>query len=160
MKRWELTPVSFEDENFAPFGRLVRAREEPEPVLLCGVPVTTFMRCYRTAAVDWMSAHDDGEQVLIPVEPVPSVLVVAPPSDDLDPSELIAFLWSGRETIVLHRSVWHALPIPVSQPHALYRNRQGSDWFLQSRTVRLSDRGWLVHIRLPVQAVTGSFSRW
>jgi ureidoglycolate hydrolase len=68
------------EENFAPFGYLVRNFALAVPKLKVGEVVRNRMRVVRNTKVEWVSAHYDGEQIIVPRETVPTVFVVAPPS--------------------------------------------------------------------------------
>jgi ureidoglycolate hydrolase len=125
------------EDAFAPFGAVVHDFATVTPRLRVGTVVRNRMRAYRTAQVEWVSAHRDGEQIVVPREPVPTVFIVAPPSERLTHTQFRAFLSDGTAGVCLAPEVWHALPIPVDRDHALYDNAQGSDWHEHTVEVHL-----------------------
>ncbi len=144
--RWK--PLT--DEAFAPFGRIVRDFANDVPKVSVGQVVRNQVRAKRTNCVEWVSAHWDGEQILVPHEKVPTVFVVAPPSERPDPKGFRAFLSDGSAGICLSVGVWHALPIPTTKENALYDNAQGSQW--HDHTVELnlpSELGIILSVALP-----------
>lgn len=137
------------EENFAPFGYLVRNFALAVPKLKVGEVVRNRMRVVRNTKVEWVSAHYDGEQIIVPHKPVPTVFVVAPPSPRPTLESFRAFLSDGTTGVCLSIGVWHAVPIPVSRPHALYDNAQGSEWHNYTVEVHLpTELGGMVVIDL------------
>ncbi|MCS7263831.1 MAG: ureidoglycolate lyase [Armatimonadetes bacterium] len=116
------------EENFAPFGYIVRNFAEAKPNLIVGEVVRNRMRARQVREIELVSAHYDGEQIVFPCEPVPTVFIVAPPSERPSLESFRAFLSDGTLGICLAIGVWHALPIPIDRDHALYENAQGSQW--------------------------------
>lgn len=130
----ELKPL--DESTFAPFGVLVARRDDQpafatatiaswptafevddHPHLMCcwypHVPMR-FSRVERHAAVT---------QAFLPLDGVPSVMVVAPGGSKRLPraDELRAFLVPGTTGIVLGRDVWHALTrFPTRAPGATF----------------------------------------
>ncbi len=137
------------EDTFAPFGRLVASFETAIARLRIGTVVRNQMRVRRTAVIEWLSCHEDGEQVIVPAEPVPTLFVVAPPAPCPDPTGVRAFLSEGHIGVCLAQGVWHTFPIPVTAEHALYNNAQGSKWHDYTHEVHLpSEVGCLLKVSL------------
>ncbi len=124
-------------ETFAPFGRVVTDWTAVTLRLRVGEMVRNQMRARRTTVIEWLSAHDDGEQALISAEPIPTVFVVSPPSPIPSVEKARAFVSDGKVGVCFSRGVWHAFPIPIGAEHALYNNAQGSHWHQHTREVHL-----------------------
>jgi len=138
------------EENFAPFGYLVRNFASAVPRLKVGEVVRNRMRVVRNTKVEWVSAHYDGEQILFPHEPVPTVFVVAPSSSLPTLESFRAFLSDGTIGVCLSVGVWHAMPIPVFCDHALYDNAQGSEWHNHTVEIHLpTELGGILIVELP-----------
>jgi len=138
------------EETFAPFGYLVQNFAAATPKLKVGVVVRNRMRVLKTNKVEWVSAHYDGEQVIVPHQPVPTVFVVAPPSPRPTLESFRAFLSDGITGVCLGLGVWHATPIPVSCDHALYDNAQGSEWHNHTVEIHLpTELGGILIVELP-----------
>lgn len=128
MKQIVIQCEPLSEENFAPFGYLVRNFASATPKLKVGTIVRNQMRTRKVTKIEWASAHYDGEQIIIPHEAVPTVFVVATPLPKPSLESFRAFLSDGTVGICLSVGVWHALPIPITRDHALYDNAQGSEW--------------------------------
>ncbi len=128
MQKFALKCEPLTEESFAPFGSIVRNFFDAEPKLLVGAVVRNSMRVRQVKEIEWVSAHHDGEQITFPCEPVPTVFVVAPPSERPSLESFRAFLSDGKVGVCLALGVWHAPPIPIDREHALYENAQGSQW--------------------------------
>jgi len=128
MQKFVLRCEPLTEENFSPFGYIVRDFAYVAPKLVIGEVVRNRMRVRRVKEVEWVSAHYDGEQIIFPCEPVPTIFVVAPPSERPSLKNFRAFLSEGEIGICLALGVWHTPPIPVDREHALYENAQGSQW--------------------------------
>ncbi|MCS3919979.1 ureidoglycolate lyase [Fervidibacter sacchari] len=150
MRQVTLQCKPLDEENFAHFGRLVRNFALAVPKLEVGVVVRNQMRVVRNTKVEWVSAHYDGEQIIFPHEPVPTVFVVAPPSPLPTLESFRAFLSDGTIGVCLSVGVWHAMPIPVSCDHALYDNAQGSEWHNHTVEIHLpTELGGILIVELP-----------
>ncbi len=124
-------------QTFAPFGRVVTDWTAVALQLKVGETARNQMRARQTTVIEWLSAHDDGEQALIPVEPIPTVFVVCPPSPMPSVEKARAFVSNGKVGVCFSQGVWHAFPIPIAAEHALYNNAQGSQWHQHTREVHL-----------------------
>ncbi|MCS7223602.1 MAG: ureidoglycolate lyase [Armatimonadetes bacterium] len=137
VKKIVLVPQPLTPEEFRPFGRVLVNKGSYVPRLTVGQVMVSRMRGYQRKELDWFSAHDDGEQVIVPLDKVPTIFVVGHPSREPNPAALKAFLSQGQETIVLSPSVWHTIPVPVTVFSALYENHHGSEWTEHTRSVNL-----------------------
>jgi ureidoglycolate hydrolase len=137
-------------DAFAPFGRIVSDFASATPFLRVGEVVRNRMRAWRLREVEWVSAHHDGEQIIVPCERVPTVFVVAPPAPRPMPESFRAFFGDGTVGVCLAIGVWHAPPIPVTCEHALYDNAQGSEWHEHTVEVHLpTELCCLLSVELP-----------
>ncbi len=138
------------ESSFAPFGCIVKEFHAAVPRLLVGEVVRNRMRVRRVSVIEWLSAHYDGEQIIVPCQATPTVFVVALPTPQPVPEAVRAFLSEGNEGVCLAMGVWHAFPIPVTVDHALYDNAQGSQWHKHTVEVHLPTQyGCLLQIALP-----------
>ena len=74
--------------------------------------------------VDEVNYHDDGGQAFI-APGVPTVFLLAPPGDDVTPSDFTAFYSDGTYGMNMDPGVWHTAPLPLAE-RATYDNKQGS----------------------------------
>ena len=74
--------------------------------------------------VDEVNYHDDGGQAFI-APGVPTVLLLAPPGDDVKPDDFKAFYSDGTFGMNMDPGVWHTAPLCLAE-RATYDNRQGS----------------------------------
>lgn len=57
--------------------------------------------------IDMVERHPLGSQAFVPLTPCRMVVVVAPPEESVDASDLRAFVTNGRQGINYHRGTWH-----------------------------------------------------
>jgi ureidoglycolate lyase len=57
--------------------------------------------------IDMVERHPLGSQAFVPLTPCRMVVVVAPPEESVDSSDLRAFVTNGRQGINYHRGTWH-----------------------------------------------------
>ena len=57
--------------------------------------------------IDMVERHPLGSQAFVPLTPCRMVVVVAPPEESVDASDLKAFVTNGRQGINYHRGTWH-----------------------------------------------------
>ena len=57
--------------------------------------------------IDMVERHPLGSQAFVPLTPCRMVVVVAPPEESVDASDLRAFVSNGRQGINYHRGTWH-----------------------------------------------------
>lgn len=67
----------------------------------CRTPTTLPLR------IDIVERHPLGSQAFMPLSPCKMVIVVAPPRESVDTSELRAFVSNGRQGINYRRGTWH-----------------------------------------------------
>jgi len=67
----------------------------------CRVATTLPLR------VDMVERHPLGSQAFMPLTPCRMIVVVAPPEESVDASDLRAFVTNGRQGINYRRGTWH-----------------------------------------------------
>jgi hypothetical protein len=75
--------------------------------------------------VGFVNYHDDGGQAFGPRNRVPTVYLVAPPSEDPRPEDFVALYTDGSLGLSMHAGVWHTAPLPLGHSE-VYDNKQGS----------------------------------
>lgn len=58
-------------------------------------------------SVTFVERHALGSQAFIPIDDVPFLVVVAPPTENVDLSQMKAFITNGKQGINYHRGTWH-----------------------------------------------------
>ena len=133
-----LTPLPLTSERFAPYGDVIEASRGDAAAMnearferfdnLCDIVVAkggsvsvSIARC-RTATelplcIDKLERHPLGSQAFIPLQPCEMVIVVAPPGESVDVSELRAFVTRPRQGFNYHRGTWHMPLIAFSAGH-------------------------------------------
>ena len=97
--------------------------------------------------VDEVNYHHDGGQASI-AHGVPTVFLVAPPGDRVEPDDFVALYSDGSVGVNLHPRVWHTAPLPLASS-ASYDNKQGSI----HATVGLRAREeWNLLLEVPLRA--------
>ena len=56
---------------------------------------------------DMVERHPLGSQAFVPLAPARFVVVVAPPAESVEPSDLQAFVTNGRQGVNYLRGTWH-----------------------------------------------------
>lgn len=56
---------------------------------------------------DTVERHPRGSQAFVPLQSCRFVVVVAPPAESVEASELRAFVTNGRQGVNYHRGTWH-----------------------------------------------------
>ncbi len=56
---------------------------------------------------DMVERHPLGSQAFVPLTPCKFIVVVAPPEESVEASDLRAFVTNGRQGINYHRGTWH-----------------------------------------------------
>ncbi|MGE0724598.1 MAG: ureidoglycolate lyase [Alphaproteobacteria bacterium] len=134
----ELAVEPLTEEAFRPFGAIVGAAEAPAPFRLgtmetwktpfeaTGAVEMTVCR-YHREAIEWsrMERHLAVTQAFLPLAGVATLMAVAPPSAEDDPSAapppdaMRAFRMDGAVGVMLWRGTWHALRrFPIAAPFA------------------------------------------
>ncbi len=97
--------------------------------------------------VDEVNYHDDGGQAFV-APGVPTVFLVAPPGDDVEPGDFVA-LWSdGSSGLNMAPGVWHTAPLPLAD-RATFHNRQGS---IHATVGLWARREWGLLLDVPLRA--------
>lgn len=77
-------------------------------------------------SVTFVERHPLGSQAFIPLNDTPFLIVVAPPTETVDPSQMKAFITNGRQGINYHRGTWHhVLLTPFAPMRFLCVDRAG-----------------------------------
>ena len=123
-----LKPEPLTSERFAPYGDVIEASINRTAAMnaerfqrfddLCKIDMQddgrvaiSIARC-RVATtlplrVDMVERHPLGSQAFMPLTPCRMIVVVAPPEESVDASDLRAFVTNGRQGINYHRGTWH-----------------------------------------------------
>ena len=123
-----LVPKPLTSERFAPYGDVIESVVDRKAGMnaarferfddLCGIEMSdagrvavSIARCsvasplpYR---IDMVERHPFGSQAFVPLTPCRMIVVVAPPEESVEASELCAFVTNGRQGINYHRGTWH-----------------------------------------------------
>lgn len=59
--------------------------------------------------LDFLERHPQGSQAFVPLHEERFLVVVAPPGDKIDPSEVRAFVTDGRQGVNYRAGTWHAI---------------------------------------------------
>jgi ureidoglycolate lyase len=115
-------------ERFAPYGDVVEAAIDRKTAMnaarferfdnLCNVDIAddskvavSIARCRIATAlphrIDMVERHPLGSQAFIPLKPYKFIVVVAPPEESVEVSDLRAFVTNGRQGVNYHRGTWH-----------------------------------------------------
>jgi hypothetical protein len=79
----------------------------------------------RSQVLLWhVNYHPDGGQLFFPREPVPFIVPLALPGDDLAPDRFTAFYCDGSFGVYIHPGVWHEAVLPLADA-ASFDDRQG-----------------------------------
>lgn len=128
----ERTPISLRPEpltkeRFALYGDVIEASlENPDAMNearfqrfddLCEVDMSggdvaiSVARCRAPTKLplrlDMVERHPLGSQAFVPLKPCRMVIVVAPPGEAVEASELRAFVTNGKQGINYHKGTWH-----------------------------------------------------
>jgi ureidoglycolate lyase len=122
-----LRPEPLTSERFAPYGDVIESSLDKSNAMnearferfddLCDVnlgdgPVAMSVARCRTPTslplrVDMVERHPLGSQAFVPLTPCRMVVVVAPPGEGVEASQLRAFVTNARQGINYHRGTWH-----------------------------------------------------
>ena len=123
-----LKPEPLTSERFAPYGDVIEASMNRTEAMnaerfqrfddLCKVDMqdggrvaVSIARCRAATSlplrIDMVERHPLGSQAFMPLTPCSMIVVVAPPEESVDASDLRAFVTNGRQGINYHRGTWH-----------------------------------------------------
>jgi len=123
-----LVPKPLTSERFAPFGDVIESVVDRTAAMnaerferfddLCkldmaddGRVAVSIARCRVATALpyrlDMVERHPLGSQAFVPLGPSRMIVVVAPPEESVEASDLRAFVTNGRQGINYHRGTWH-----------------------------------------------------
>ena len=123
-----LVPKPLTSERFAPFGDVIESVVDRTAAMnaerferfddLCrldmsddGRVAVSIARCRVATALpyrlDMVERHPLGSQAFVPLGPSRMIVVVAPPEESVEASDLCAFATNGRQGINYHRGTWH-----------------------------------------------------
>ena len=123
-----LIPEPLTSERFAPYGDVIETSIDRIAAMnaerfqrfddLCNVDMKddgrvaiSIARCRVATSlplrIDMVERHPLGSQAFVPLTPCRMVVVVAPPEESVDASDLRAFVSNGRQGINYHRGTWH-----------------------------------------------------
>lgn len=80
---------------------LVKNSKVAVSIARCRTPTSLPLR------LDMVERHPLGSQAFVPLSPCRMVVVVAPPGESVDASDLRAFVSNGRQGINYRRGTWH-----------------------------------------------------
>ncbi len=125
-------------ENFAPFGEVIEAGAPARHfsindgyaeryhalahVDIVGAGGHAIVSIFRARprvlpmALELMERHPLGSQAFVALSPMPFMVVVAAPADDLDPSAIRCFLASAGQGVNYARGTWHHPLIAIDGP--------------------------------------------
>jgi len=123
-----LVPKPLTSERFAPFGDVIESVVDRTAAMnaerferfddLCkldmaddGRVAVSIARCRVATALpyrlDMVERHPLGSQAFVPLGPSRMIVVVAPPEESVEASDLCAFVTNGRQGINYHLGTWH-----------------------------------------------------
>ncbi|WP_163574267.1 ureidoglycolate lyase [Halomonas faecis] len=126
----ELKAAPLTPEAFAPFGDVIDTRiadyfhinagrtrryHDLARVETLGEGARTLISLFVSRPVtlplelDFLERHPLGSQAFMPLHEERFVIVVAPPGDSIDPSEVRAFVTDGRQGVNYRTGTWHAI---------------------------------------------------
>ncbi|WP_148861425.1 ureidoglycolate lyase [Marinobacter fonticola] len=126
----ELQAQSLTPEAFADFGDVIEQREDKAfpinagrtqrhhdlaKVEVLGEEARTLVSIFVSQPVTvplelaFLERHPQGSQAFMPLHEERFVVVVAPPGDSIDPSEVRAFVTNGRQGVNYRAGTWHAV---------------------------------------------------
>jgi len=123
-----LNPKPLTSERFAPFGDVIESVVDRTAAMnaerferfddLCRLDMSddgriavSIARCRVATALpyrlDMVERHPLGSQAFVPLGPSRMIVVVAPPEESVEASDLCAFVTNGRQGINYLRGTWH-----------------------------------------------------
>ena len=131
-----LKPQPLTSERFAPYGDVIETIVDRTAAMnaarferfddLCSIEMSdsgrvavSIARCRAPTSlpyrIDMVERHPLGSQAFIPLTPCRLIVVVAPPEESVEASDLRAFVSNGRQGINYHRGTWHMPLIAFDQ---------------------------------------------
>lgn len=92
------------------FTRRYHRLAEVDATAANGTPIISVFRSQPLPSpivIRMMERHPLGSQAFIPLRDQAFLIVAAPPSENIDVSELSAFISNGRQGVNYYRNVWH-----------------------------------------------------
>ena len=135
-----IKPEPLTAEAFAPFGAVI---EPDRHQLSCteGEYTARLMTLEKASnSVGHINRHPDHEQLFVPLEKAPMLIVVAPKElsgDGFDPSQVRAFLNDGTKAWTFATNVWHIAPRALSGEPARVINVQGSEFMEHTELIKV-----------------------
>ncbi|MBS9402752.1 ureidoglycolate lyase [Halomonas sp. TRM85114] len=126
----ELNAEPLTPEAFAPFGEVIDSRiadyfpinagrtrryHDLATVETLGEDARTLISIFVSQPValplelDFLERHPLGSQAFMPLHQERFVIVVAPPGDEIDPTQVRAFVTDGRQGVNYRAGTWHAI---------------------------------------------------
>ncbi|MDH3613992.1 MAG: ureidoglycolate lyase [Gammaproteobacteria bacterium] len=123
-----LKPQPLTKERFAPYGDVIESVVDRTAAMnaarferfddLCSIDMqddgrvaVSIARCRVATSlpyrIDMVERHPLGSQAFVPLTPCKLIVVVAPPEESVEASDLRAFVTNGRQGINYHRGTWH-----------------------------------------------------
>ncbi len=122
-----LRPEPLTSERFAPYGDVIETSLDKTNAMnearferfddLCDIDLgdgdvaISVARCRTPTSlplrVDMVERHPLGSQAFVPLMPCRMLIVVAPPGESVEATQLRAFVSNGRQGINYHRGAWH-----------------------------------------------------
>lgn len=128
-----LTPRPLTTEAFAPFGEVIELKDSPDKIInqgLCGrhhdlakldftdgragISLFDAEARHLPCDVDLVERHPLGSQAFIPITGTPFLVIVAEDADGT-PVRPQAFVTQSRQSVNLHRGVWHGVLCPLGE---------------------------------------------
>jgi ureidoglycolate lyase len=130
----KLQPLT--SERFAPYGDVIESIVDRSAAMnaarferfddLCSIEMSdngrvavSIARCRVATSlpyrIDMVERHPLGSQAVIPLTPCRLIIVVAPPEESVEASDLRAFVSNGRQGVNYHRGTWHMPLIAFDQ---------------------------------------------
>ena len=120
-------------QAFAPFGEIISTFREVRPEVVKGglrekeIPVSSSERRHGHFAY-----HTDAGQSFFPSRNQPSIFMVAPVSETLEPANIRAFYSDGSVGVCLKVRVWHTFPICLEGEEVFQSARGDQDYAAHS----------------------------
>lgn len=123
-----LRPQPLTKESFAPYGDVIESVVDRAAAMnaarferfdnLCSIDMkndgrvaVSIARCRVASSlpyrIDVVERHPLGSQAFVPLTPCKLIVVVAPPEESVEASDLRAFVSNGRQGVNYHCGTWH-----------------------------------------------------